>query len=127
MKIRTDYVSNSSSSSFMVVGHAFDNDELVKIAEYNKLFSEYQDSSDEYNEWSIGAIVEALEDKFNDLDFKYGLDNYYDEVCVGMTYDKMKDSETRKEFEKKIADRLKEMTGKQNIEIECLVDGGMEC
>ena len=127
MKIRTDYVSNSSSSSFMVVGHAFGNAELVRIAEYNKLFSEYQDSSDEYNEWSIGAIVEALEDKFNDLDFKYGLDNYYDEVCVGMTYDKMKDSETKKKFEKRIADMLKEMTGRKNIEIECLVDGGMEC
>lgn len=126
MKIRTDYVSNSSSSSFMVVGHAFDNDELVKIAEYNKLFSEYQDSSDEYSDWSIGSIVEALEEKFKDLDFNYGLDNYYDEVCVGMTYEQMKDSETRKEFENRISSRLKEMTGKENIEIECLVDGGME-
>ena len=126
MKIRTDYVSNSSSSSFMVVGHAFDNDELVKIAEYNKLFSEYQDSSDEYSDWSIGSIVEALEEKFKDLDFNYGLDSYYDEVCIGMTYEQMKDSETRKEFENRISDRLKEMTGKENIEIECLVDGGME-
>ena len=43
MKIRIDYVSNSSSSSFMVVGQAFDDEELVKIAEYNKLLLPYMD------------------------------------------------------------------------------------
>ena len=43
-----------------------------------------------------------------------------------MTYDQMKDSETKKEFEKRIADRLKEMTGKNNIEVDCMVDGGRD-
>lgn len=129
MKIRIDYVSNSSSSSFMVVGHAFDDEELVKIAEHNKLVPEYpeeHEGSEDYSEWSTGEIVEALEEKFKDLDFQYGLENYYDEVCIGMTYDQMKDSETKNDFEKRIADRLKEMTGKDSIEIDCMVDGGME-
>ena len=126
MKIRIDYVSNSSSSSFMVVGHVFDGGDLVEIAEHNKLVSEYQDTPEDYSEWSNGEIVEALEEKFKDLDFQYGLENYYDEVCIGMGYEKMKDSETKKDFEKRIADRLKEMTGRDNIEIECLVDGGRD-
>ena len=126
MKVRSDYVSNSSSSSFMVVGHVFDGGDLAEIAEHNKLVSEYQDTPEDYSEWSNGEIVEALEEKFKDLDFQYGLENYYDEVCIGMTYDQMKDSETKKEFEKRIADRLKEMTGRDNIEIECLVDGGRD-
>ena len=129
MKIRIDYVSNSSSSSFMVVGHAFDDEELVKIAEHNKLVPEYpeeHEGSEDYSEWSTGEIVEALEEKFKDLDFQYGLENYYDEVCIGMTYDQMKDSETKKDFEKRIADRLKEMTGKDSIEIDCMVDGGRD-
>lgn len=119
MKIRTDFVSNSSSSSFMVVGCAFELDELVKIVEKH---------CPDYNEddWDTWAIMEALEEKFPDLDFHNGLDNYYDEVCIGLDYDKMKDDETRKEFEKRIADRLKELTGKDNCKVECLVDGGRD-
>ncbi len=130
MKIRIDYVSNSSSSSFMVVGHAFDNEELVKIAEHLNLVSEYHDNSDDtpedYSEWDTGEIVEELEERFTDLDFQYGLENYYDNVCIGMEYDKMKASEKKKDFEKRIEDRLKEMTGKKTIKVECLIDGGME-
>ena len=129
MKIRIDYVSNSSSSSFMVVGHAFNDEELVKIAEYNKLEPEYPEEHEDpenYEDWSVWEIVEALEKKFGDLDFQNGLENYYDNFCIGMEYDKMKDSETKKEFEKRIEDRLKEMTGKKTIKVECLVDGGTE-
>jgi len=129
MKIRIDYVSNSSSSSFMVVGHAFNDEELVKIAAYNKLVPEYPEEHEDpenYEDWSIWEIVEALEKKFKDLDFQNGLENYYDNFCIGMTYDQMKDSETKNDFEKRIADRLKEMTGKDSIKIECMVDGGME-
>ena len=128
MKIRSDYVSNSSSSSFMLVGHSFDNDELIKIAEYNKLAPEYpeeHENPENYEEWEKWEIIEALEKRFPDLDFKYGIENFYDEVCIGMEYDKMKDSETKKDFEKRIADRLKELTG-QEKSVECLVDGGRD-
>ena len=128
MKIRSDFVSNSSSSSFMLVGHSFDNDELIKIAEYNKLMPEYpeeHENPENYEEWERWEIIEALEKRFPSLDFKYGIENFYDEVCIGMEYDKMKDSETKKDFEKRIADRLKELTG-QNKSVECLVDGGRD-
>lgn len=118
-----DFVSNSSSSSFMLVGKAFDDDELVKIAEYNKIGGE--DVTD-YEDWDKYDIVEALEDKFKDLNFRYGLENYGEDICVGMEYDNMKQNETRKEFEKRIAGRLKELTGKETVKVECMIDGGYD-
>ena len=123
MKIRIDYVSNSSSSSFMLVGHAFDDSELVKMAEYNKIGGP---EVTDYEDWDKYEIVEALEDKFKDLYFNYGLENYGEEVCVGMEYTDMKQDETRKEFEKSIADRLKELTGKETVKVECMIDGGYD-
>lgn len=121
MKIRIDFVSNSSSSSFMLIGKSFNDEELVKIAEHNKIGG--PDVTD-YDDWEKYEIVDALEDKFNDLNFNYGLENYCEEVCIGMEYDSMKQDETRKEFEKRIADRLKELTGEEPVNIECMVDGG---
>jgi hypothetical protein len=103
----------------MVVGRVFEQDELAKIAERN--CSDYNK-----DDWDLWTIVNALEEKFPNLDFHYGLDNYYDEVCIGMDYDRMKDTETKREFEKRIADKLKELTGKDNCKVECLVDGGRD-
>ena len=130
MKIRTDYVSNSSSSSFMVVGKAFTWDDLVAIAKYNKLTSKYHEVEDgeepNYEDWDSYDIISELEGKFPDLEFNRGLENYYDEYCVGMGYGGMKPDETRKEFEARIAKQLSEMTGKTISKVESLVDGGRD-
>lgn len=125
MKIRSDYVSNSSSSSFMLVGQSFNDEELVKIAKHNKIGG--PDVTD-YEDWDKYEIVDALEDKFKDLDldFNYGLENYGEEVCIGMEYADMKQDETRKEFEKRIAGRLEELTGRETVKVECMVDGGFD-
>ena len=130
MKIRADYVSNSSSSSFMVVGKVFGFDELVEMAKHNKLTSEYHEVSEgeepDYEDWDSYDIIAGLEDKFPDLEFNHGLENFYEDYCIGMGYDSMKPDETRKEFEARIAERLSEMTGKKITKVENLVDGGRE-
>ena len=130
MKIRTDYVSNSSSSSFMVVGKVFTWDDLVAMAKHNKLTSEYHEVEDgeepDYEDWDSYDIISELENKFPDLEFNHGLENFYEEYCIGMGYDSMKPDETRKEFEARIAKQLSEMTGKTIAKVESLVDGGRD-
>ena len=130
MKIRTDYVSNSSSSSFMVVGKAFTWDDLVAMAKHNKLTSKYHQVKDgkepDYGDWDSYDITYELEGKFPDLEFNRGIDSYYDEYCVGMGYGSMKPDETRKDFEARIAKQLSEMTGTEITNVSCLVDGGRD-
>ena len=130
MKIRIDYVSNSSSSSFMVVGKAFTLDDLVAMAKHNKLTSEYHEAKDgeeeDYEDWDSYDIIDRLGDKFPDLDFNRGLENYYEDYCIGMGYNAMKENETRKDFEERIARRLSEMTGTEITKVSCLVDGGRD-
>ena len=130
MKIRTDFVSNSSSSSFMVVGKAFTQDDLVAVAKHNKLTSKYHEVKDseepDYESWDSYDIISELESKFPDLEFNRGIEDYYDEYCIGMGYGSMKPDETRKDFEARIAKLLAEMVGTEIAKVDCIVDGGRD-
>jgi hypothetical protein len=113
----------------MVVGKAFTWDDLVAMAKHNKLTSEYHEVEDgeepDYEDWDSYDIISELENKFPDLEFNSGLENYCDEYCVGIGYEGMKPNETRKDFEARVAKQLTEMTGKEIPKVDCLVDGGM--
>ena len=125
MKIRTDYVSNSSSSSFVIVGKVFSDadglmDKLVKdkgklLEDLNHEYgSEYESIEDFIEVESLSeALCRVLEN--TGLDFQIAQSDWggeIEEVLVGfdMKYgdNKMKDSETLKEYKTRVVDALNE-------------------
>ena len=124
MKIRTDYVSNSSSSSFVIVGKVFSDldglmDTLAKdkdklLEDLNKDCGTECESLEDFIEHDSlsEALYRVLEN--TGLDFQIAGRDWGDaeEVLVG--YDmkdgdnKMKDSETLKEYKTRVVDALNE-------------------
>lgn len=125
MKIRTDYVSNSSSSSFVIVGKVFSDadklmDKLVKdkdkLLKYlNKEYESECESLDDFIEQeSLSEVLYRVLEKTG-LDFQIAQSDWgeeIEEVLVGydMKYgdNKMKDSETLKEYKTRVVDALNE-------------------
>ena len=124
MKIRSDYVSTSSSSSFVIVGKVFsDADELMdKLAkDKDKLLEELNkdcesdcESLDDFIEQESLSEVLYRVLETTGLDFQIaGSDwNECEGILVGFDMksgdNKMKDTETLKEYKSRVVDALNE-------------------
>jgi len=94
MKIRTGFVSNSSSSSFCIYGASIS--DVETLAKALKIESE--------DDWD--AIKSSLE--------KLGLDWYGNSDYgryIGRTWSSIKDDETGAQFKKSVDDKLKDLLG----------------
>ena len=107
MKVRTGFVSNSSSSSFCLYGCTFDTtditkdmltDEAIKILEEHELFPEDPDDEDS-----------SYEDTYEVLDYLGG-----GQICgeegyfvAGEAPWEMKADETRSQFEERVRNQVK--------------------
>ena len=144
MKIRSDYVSNSSSSSFVIVGKVFSDvdglmDTLVK--DKGKLLEElkkecgseydYESIEDFVAENSFSEVLYFVLDKLG-LDFQIAGRDWGDaeEVLVG--YDmksgdnKMKEDETLKEYRTRVVDALNEKGLEAKYDEVNIVTGGSD-
>ncbi len=113
MKIRNGFVSNSSSSSFCILG--ITSEELIKNG--LKLPEEIEESGDDYEYW-------YQYDK--DFAVVYGIEDYYEQYVIGRSVEKLDENKTILESKKEIANLINEKF-KVNItenDIDFRVDGG---
>ena len=126
MKIRNDFVSNSSSSSFMLVGQEFDGNEIAKAwmklhpkdeHKFDNDFECYDDDADVYKE-SMKLANEL------GLKVEYGISDYYGQYVFGLDFDDMEENETKKQF----MDRVKSLLEKafENVNVHVCIDGGYD-
>ena len=107
MKIKTDFVTNSSSSSFVVMGTSINSDIITE--EHVKKFSEQLNTNFtlDYIKDNFSDFLDSLLYK-SDLKYSTGGDYYGSEAMIGIHYTDMKDDETLGEFKTRVKNQIKE-------------------
>lgn len=103
MKVRLGFVSNSSSSSFCILG----------------IYMPENFTEDDFDNILNERVFQTI------LYVQYGISNYYDQLLIGVTPDRMKDDETLAQFKERICKEFKKfgLDVKPN-DLSWFIDGG---
>lgn len=103
MKIRTNFISNSSSSSFIIYGTRISEEDLKKYAE-DKYFDNKEYQKVKFSE--VYDLVEFLECNDSlEIISNYDCEDYY----IGRSFHTIGDNETGKQFKDSVENQLKQV------------------
>ena len=107
MKIKLDFVTNSSSQSFVGIGAYINQYKITD--QLKKLIIEKFSEAEVFDDFesNLETLIQG-----SDLDYSFGDPNYDgDNVMVGIHYTNMKDDETLIQFKERVQENLKERLG----------------
>jgi hypothetical protein len=124
MKIRQGFVSNSSTSSFMIYGAFFRFDKLCKNEKFINTIKKiaekdgYDISDIEESAYKIAeniGIGDIIDEMLGDSFLRCEEVPEEKDVYIGQSWEKIKDDETGREFKLKITEELRAIFGKDVI------------
>lgn len=123
MKIKSDFVTNSSSSSFVVIGAHIEPD-MIDLERFQKIKKKENVTVEQIMEDPYEYLDPML--RGSDLQYSQGC-TYGEGLMIGIPYTSMDEDETLKEFRRRVKDQIKEKLGVEvitpdHIE-ECWMDG----
>lgn len=107
MKIKTDFVTNSSSSSFVVIGSHIEPDQ-IELERFQKIKLKRQVTAENILEDPWEYLDPLL--KGTDLEYSQGCE-YGDGLMVGIPYTSMGEDETLRQFKQRVKEGIKECLG----------------